>query len=787
MISSVVEKNAKARPGHAAEPARGGVGATRAMGIVVGLSVVVAVLAIAFALPAARSRPHDLPVGVAGPHAGEIASLLQQNTPGLFRVTAYPDEAELRGAIRGRHEYGGVALGPAGPVLLTATGASPAVAQVLSQLGGQLSKATAVPLRTEDVAPPTAGDPRGAGLIASGLPITIAGLLPAIVLVLLLPNWIWVRTMALLTFSVIAALAITAVLLWIVGSLDGNAGGVAAALMLGLSGAGLAVLGLGTLFGRIGLALGSALALLLGNPLSGLASAPEMLPRGWGELGQYLPQGATATLLRSTAFFNGAGAGAAVTVLVVWAIGGAALIGIALLRSAARRVSSARPFGGPVVWLGAGAITVGIGAALAQGSPVANADTGHSGRSDSGGNAGPAAPARHGDAVKIKAPRTIRSSGSAYRTTPAGPPTKDLHPHDVLGWIRRELRYTLFNKPPVIAPVQHSEDPVTGVVTGDLHGTNGSGFGVTYTAGQPDNATVDVNPDGTFTVTPDATTAHHGGSVSFTITADNGNTYRLPGVLGRIQSIIHYYAQRLGISGRDTTTTVVTVDVASINKAPSISGYSDATSSIDGSVSGQIQAADPNQDSLHFSGSTTSAGGGAVTINSDGSFSYAPTFQMRHAAAADNAPDTATADSFTVTVSDGYGGSATQTITVPVSAVNRNPSGGTITDFAVDDVIGFVSGSVTGVTDPDSDLLSYSANPTTTGGGVVDVYGDGSFTYNPTADQRHLAAALGAPFTVTHDSFTISVSDGHGGSTAITIVVPVPPEADEPPTGVAAG
>jgi VCBS repeat-containing protein len=73
------------------------------------------------------------------------------------------------------------------------------------------------------------------------------------------------------------------------------------------------------------------------------------------------------------------------------------------------------------------------------------------------------------------------------------------------------------------------------------------------------------------------------------------------------------------------------------------------------------------------------------------------------------------------------------------------------------------------------------------GGGFVDVYNDGSFTYNPTADQRHLAAALGAPFTSTHDSFTISVSDGHGGSTAITIVVPVVPESDEPPTGVAAG
>lgn len=221
-------------------------------------------------------------------------------------------------------------------------------------------------------------------------------------------------------------------------------------------------------------------------------------------------------------------------------------------------------------------------------------------------------------------------------------------------------------------------------------------------------------------------------------------------MLGRIQSVIHYYAQRLGISGHDTTTTLVIVDVGSINKAPIISGYTDATPpAIDGTVTGQIEATDPNQDSLLFSGSTTSAaGGGAVSVNSDGSFSYTPTFQIRHAAAADNAPGSATTDSFTVTVSDGYGGSATRTITVPVSAANGNPpSGGTITDLAVDDVIGVVSGSVVGgVTDPDSDPLSYSSNPTTVGGGAVDVYGgDGSFTYNPTAEQRHLAAALAPP------------------------------------------
>jgi hypothetical protein len=72
--------------------------------------------------------------------------------------------------------------------------------------------------------------------------------------------------------------------------------------------------------------------LLLGNPLSGLNSAPEMLPSGWGTVGQWLPQGATATLLRSTAFFDGAGATTAIAVLVCWAVAGAALVVIAAVR-----------------------------------------------------------------------------------------------------------------------------------------------------------------------------------------------------------------------------------------------------------------------------------------------------------------------------------------------------------------------------------------------------------------------------------------------------------------------
>lgn len=325
---SVPQNNHHAPPKH--EPPA----AIRATAIIAALTVVIAIVAIAFALPAARSKPHDVPIGAAGPQAAsvQVAQLLEQNAPGAFEVTYYPGERALRDAIRNRDVYGGISFGPDGRELFIATGGSPAVAQLLTQVGNGISQKAGVELRTEDLAPPTADDPRGTGLAASALPITLAGLLPAIALVLTLKREVWTQFAAAIVFAPVAGWTIAALLRYVFGSIDQNFWGVTAGLTLGVLAAGLTILGLGSLFGRAGLAVGALLALLLGNPLSGLNSAPEMLPSGWGQFGQWLPQGASATLLRSTAFFDGAGATPAIVVLTCWAVFGAALVIIAAFR-----------------------------------------------------------------------------------------------------------------------------------------------------------------------------------------------------------------------------------------------------------------------------------------------------------------------------------------------------------------------------------------------------------------------------------------------------------------------
>jgi hypothetical protein len=313
--------------------------AARAAAVVVALTTLIAIVAIAFALPASRSAPHDVPIGVAGPPAltTQITDQVGRAVPGAFAVTVYSEAAGLREAILNRDAYGGIVVDQQGPTLLIATGASPAVAAMLGQLGSGMAQATGMPLRTEDLAPPTADDPRGAGLAATALPITLAAILPAIALVLALRREVWTRLAAAVVFAPVAGIGVAAILTYVLGSVDTNFWGVAAGLTLGIAAALSPILGLGSLFGRIGLAVGAALALLVGNPLSGITGAPELLPAGWGAFGQLLPQGATATLLRSTAYFSGADATSAVVVLACWAVLGAALVIIAAIRGQTRR------------------------------------------------------------------------------------------------------------------------------------------------------------------------------------------------------------------------------------------------------------------------------------------------------------------------------------------------------------------------------------------------------------------------------------------------------------------
>jgi hypothetical protein len=90
--------------------------------------------------------------------------------------------------------------------------------------------------------------------------------------------------------------------------------------------------GLQELLAEPGFIGGIVAMVLAGNALSGLTSAPELLRRPFGTIGQLLPPGAGGSLLRSTAFFDRAGSEGPLLVLVGWS-----LVGLLVLTVANRR------------------------------------------------------------------------------------------------------------------------------------------------------------------------------------------------------------------------------------------------------------------------------------------------------------------------------------------------------------------------------------------------------------------------------------------------------------------
>lgn len=143
-------------------------------------------LLVLFAWPAVNTGPHGLPVGAVlqGPLRERFPNFLERVRPGGFRVTLYPSEAEARQALLKRRVYGVFLLDPGQPEgyrLYLASAASPAAAQILTQVAEQLARllAPAGLSRPEvvDLVPARREDPRQAGLAASGLPLVLTGAL----------------------------------------------------------------------------------------------------------------------------------------------------------------------------------------------------------------------------------------------------------------------------------------------------------------------------------------------------------------------------------------------------------------------------------------------------------------------------------------------------------------------------------------------------------------------------------------------------------------------------------
>ena len=285
------------------------------------LAVVSAVALAAFVWPAARLEPRDLPLGVAGPPAATAALEQRLAERGdAFDVRRYADEAEARAAIEEREVYGALVAGGDNLTLLTASAASPAVAQMLE---GAFASRDSV--RVVDVVPADPDDSRGAAFNSLFLPLTLMSVLVGVVSGLFVRRAL-ARAAALVGAALLAALVAVAVVQGWLGVIPGEWWANAGVIGLLVFAIGAPVAGLAGLLGPRGAALAAAVLVFCGNPWSGVSTAPDLLP-GWvGFIGQLLPPGAGGSLLRSSAFFDGGGFGTPLAVLLAWAALGLAAV-----------------------------------------------------------------------------------------------------------------------------------------------------------------------------------------------------------------------------------------------------------------------------------------------------------------------------------------------------------------------------------------------------------------------------------------------------------------------------
>lgn len=173
--------------------------------------------------------------------------------------------------------------------------------------------------------------------------------------------------------------------------------------------------------------------------------------------------------------------------------------------------------------------------------------------------------------------------------------------------------------------------------------------------------------------------------------------------------------------------------------------------------------------SVPAGGTTVSGTYGTITINPDGSYTYAATAAAAQALAA----GTVVEDVFLYTITDSFGETSTAELVIQVTGQNDAPVAQALTGSVSEDGPGITF--TPDFTDPDSgDTHATSVNTTGTKG-TVTVNGDGTFSYNPAGKFDYLKAGQTAT-----DTFTYTITDNSGASSTKTVTVTVNGANDGP-------
>ena len=342
-------------------------------------------------------------------------------------------------------------------------------------------------------------------------------------------------------------------------------------------------------------------------------------------------------------------------------------------------------------------------------------------------------------------------------------------------------------------------DPDGDALTWLVRGTGGSGASAETTYGS-----VSINPDGSYTYTLDASRSNilaqgetktdsfvllvsdgRGGTAEETVVVTITGTNDAP-VLNFVEG--EDGSHRLHYSGE---TVKGALEVADPDADGKLSDNTSGHVTQQFSITGDSGTTGTSGQGIDGSATFEVSGKGILTVNADGSYSFVSS----------TAVTGETTLKFNVTTTDAHTSvSNTKTITVTLTP-NKPPQitstehDHAVTESGVKDGgneafagIPTVTGKITG-SDADSDDLTYAIkdgnsapNGSSTKNGTygsLTLQPDGQYTYTLTNDENSAADKLAFGVTKT-ENFTVTVSDGHGGSVEQTINVNVTGTNDKP-------
>ncbi|MGW5524958.1 Ig-like domain-containing protein [Gordonia sp. NPDC003950] len=335
----------------------------------------------------------------------------------------------------------------------------------------------------------------------------------------------------------------------------------------------------------------------------------------------------------------------------------------------------------------------------------------------------------------------------------------------VFAWgLWQQINRRVFNSYPVLSP----STPTTnsdGTVRGSLGASDPDRDVLTYTlVTAPERGTVVINPDGTYVYTPDAEYAHElsvnggsaSGSDSFTVSVSDDTAVN--------GSHLHW----LSATERSSGTLTVAVTILPTNVDPELSVGSSPSGA---STVYTVAASDADGDPVTVSASTPAHG--TVVDNGDGTWTYTPNAGYAHDLSSGGST-TAGSDSIVFGAGDGHGGADSVTVTPSIAPTNVSPVVSVVTSWAnADGSTTYVLTSVDA--DGDATTMAISVEPQHGSLTVIpDAAGGPLIIYTPDPNYAHSLSAGGASIAG-EDSFTVTVTDHHGGQSSSSLTPSITP------------